>query len=296
MKKLSPILLAALLMSLSAKADDQTIWDIYKPNMTEADRQSAKDFIKNKPRPIEAGQSVFMEELTWMEVRDAVAAGKTSIIVPTGGVEQAGPFVVTGKHNFILEPLTKMIAEKLGNTLVAPIVKFVPEGDIEPATGHMLFPGTISLSEETYERLITDIVSSLKQHGFTDIILIGDSGGNQKCLDAVANALNTKWHDEKVRVHYIPEYYQSYPKALEVLTSRGYDMSLGDIHDDFLTSSSIALNDPKYMRMEERKQSGLTSINGNELLPLENSLRVANEMANFRADLTIDAIHKKLNK
>ena len=90
--------------------------------------------------------SVFIEQLTWMEVRDAMKAGKTTVIIPTGGVEQNGPYLATGKHNYILRATTEAIARKLGNALVAPIVVFVPEGDIDPPSLHMKYPGTISLT------------------------------------------------------------------------------------------------------------------------------------------------------
>ncbi len=83
------------------------------------------------PRPIEALNSVWIEELTWMEVRDALAAGKTTAIIPTGGIEQNGPYVATGKHNYVLQGACEGIARKLGNALCAPIIKLVPEGNIE---------------------------------------------------------------------------------------------------------------------------------------------------------------------
>ena len=127
-----------------------------------------------------------------MEVRDALKAGKTTVIVPTGGVEQNGPYLATGKHNVILRGTAEAIARKLGNALVAPIVAFVPEGDIDPPTGHMRYPGTISLTEDTYQRLLTDICASLRAHGFEHIVLIGDSGGNQKGMKAVARRLDEK--------------------------------------------------------------------------------------------------------
>jgi hypothetical protein len=58
----------------------------------------------NQPRPIEAGNSLWAEELTWMEIRDAVAAGTTTIIIGTGGIEQNGPYVAVGKHNYCWKP------------------------------------------------------------------------------------------------------------------------------------------------------------------------------------------------
>src|SRR5215813_13761866 len=86
------------------------------------------------PRPIDAGESLWAEELTWMEIRDLIKAGKaTTIIIGTGGVEQNGPYVAGGKHNFVLQTVLPYIARAIGNTLIAPIVKFVPEGAIEPA-------------------------------------------------------------------------------------------------------------------------------------------------------------------
>src|SRR6185295_5860411 len=128
----------------------------------------------NSPRPIAAVDSVFIEDLTWMEIRDAMKQGTDTVIVATGGIEQNGPYIVTGKHNFVLRATTEAIARKLGKTFVAPIVPFVPEGDIDPPTQHMKYPGTISLTEETFQSLLTDIISSLKTHGFRRIILIGD--------------------------------------------------------------------------------------------------------------------------
>src|SRR5204863_10141051 len=120
----------------------------------------------NTPRPIEAVDSVWIEDLTWMEVRDAMKAGKTTVLVPTGGVEQNGPYLTTGKHNVVLRATAEAIARKLSDALVAPIVAFVPEGDIDPPTSHMKYPGTISLTEDTFQRLLVDICDSLRVHGF----------------------------------------------------------------------------------------------------------------------------------
>src|SRR5574341_164327 len=129
----------------------------------------------NMPRPIDARDSVFIEELTWLEVRDAIRAGKTTAIIGAGGIEMNGPYLATGKHNYILRATTEAIARKLGDALVAPIVPFVPEGDIDPPTGHMRYPGSISVSQDTFKRLLTDIAASLRANGFKHIILIGDS-------------------------------------------------------------------------------------------------------------------------
>jgi creatinine amidohydrolase/Fe(II)-dependent formamide hydrolase-like protein len=162
----------------------------------------------DEKRPIAALDSVLIEELTWMEVRDALKAGKTTVVIPTGGVEQNGPYLATGKHNYVLRATTEAIARKLGNALVAPIVPFVPEGDIAPPTGHMKYPGTISLTEETYQLLLTDICASFKTHGFEHIVMIGDSGGNQQGMRDVAAKLNEEWKAGGPKVYALTDYYE----------------------------------------------------------------------------------------
>ena len=104
------------------------------------------------PRVLDAHDTVFLEEMTWLEVRDAIREGKTTAIIPTGGIEQNGPYLALGKHNYILCATTDRIARVLGDALVAPIVPFVPEGDIDPPSWHMLYPGTRVLAHHPDRR------------------------------------------------------------------------------------------------------------------------------------------------
>ncbi|HWK51765.1 MAG TPA: creatininase family protein, partial [Steroidobacter sp.] len=124
------------------------------------------------PNPLPVFDSVWIEEMTWMDVRDAMAAGKKTVIIPTGGVEPNGPWIALGKHNYVLQATCDAIARKLGNALCAPALKFAPEGDIEARTGHMSSLGTISVELSTYEALVTDVARSMKSHGFETIVLI----------------------------------------------------------------------------------------------------------------------------
>src|SRR5437764_9694122 len=204
----------------------------------------------NTPRPIEALDTVFVEEMTWMEVRDAMKAGKTTVLIPTGGVEQNGPYLATGKHNYVLRATTEAIARKLGNALVAPIIAFVPEGDIDPPTEHMKYPGSISLTEDTYERLLVDICASFRTHGFEHIVLIGDSGGNQEGMKNVAAQLNAKWAGGKTRVYFIREYY-NYPAVDRWLQKQGIKQVSEGIHDDFAINGIMLTLEPATVRMNE---------------------------------------------
>ena len=96
------------------------------------------------PNPLPNPDTVWIGEMTWMDVRDALGAGKTTAIISTGGIEPNGPWLATGKHQYVLRANCDAIARKLGNALCAPIIKLVPEGSIEPQSGHMTSPGTMS--------------------------------------------------------------------------------------------------------------------------------------------------------
>ena len=263
------------------------------------DRPASPD--RNAARPIDARDSVWTEELTWMEVRDAIRGGKTTVIVPTGGLEQNGPYTATGKHNFVLQATSEAIARRLGNALVAPIVKFVPEGRIDPPSGHMQYPGTISLREETFVALLTDIASSLKQHGFRDIVLIGDSGGNTRGMQTVADTLNGQWKDSGVRVHHVAEYYESDMWSFDYLKEIGIKQmpdvksaSRAGVHDDYHYESIIATVDPRHIRVKERQAKGLFSINGVDMNPPEKTIENGKKLVEYRAKLTVDAIKKAI--
>ena len=265
-----------------------------------APRVSAQEL--DAPRPIEGINTVWVEEMTWMEVRDAIAEGKTTVIVGTGGVEQNGPYVASGKHNFVLSATTEAIARELGNALVAPIVKFVPEGNIDPPSGHMRYHATISVSQETFEALLMDIASSFAVHGFTDIILIGDSGGNTRGMQNVAQAFNTAWADRGARVHHIPEYYTEdiyscdYLKA-ELGIFQEPDECVAtrnEYHDDYHYSSIIATTDPTRIRAQQRMDAGLFSINGVDLGPLSRTIANGRRLVQYRAEITAGAIRKAI--
>lgn len=166
--------------------------------------------------------SLWLEELTWTEVAAARADGYDTVIVPTGGTEQNGPHAVLGKHNAIVAATAGRIAAELGHTLVAPVIAYVPEGDPAPApTGHMQWPGTISISEDTLAALLTETGQSLATHGFRRILFLGDSGGNQSAQARAAEALNTAWAGTGTRALHVGSYYAANGQA-EALAARGF--------------------------------------------------------------------------
>ncbi len=135
---------------------------------------------------VHAQGSVFIEDLTSPEVRDAIRSGKATAIVPIGGTEWNGDHIVLGKHNARARFLAGKIAARLGDALVAPVVAYVPEGRIDPPTQHMKHAGTLTVPGEVFEKMLESTAKSLLRHGFTTVVLLGDHGGYSKSLRNVA--------------------------------------------------------------------------------------------------------------
>ncbi|MDL2408147.1 creatininase family protein [Rhizobium calliandrae] len=195
--------------------------------------------------------SVLLEDQTWTELRDLIKSGTTTIIVPIGGTEQNGPAMALGKHNARVKFLAERIAERLGNTLVAPPIAYVPEGSIDPPTAHMKFPGTITISDKTFEELLESASRSFKLHGFTTIVLIGDHGSYQGDERVVADRLNREWSKTPVRVFAATEYYEITERAyVEKLLSSGVKRSEIGTHAGLADTSLMLAIDPSMVRMD----------------------------------------------
>lgn len=188
--------------------------------------------------------------MTWVEVRDAVAAGKTTIIIPTGGTEQNGAHMITGKHNFIVAETARRIATKLGDALVAPVMAYVPEGDIAQREGHMAYPGSISVPPDTYARVLEAAAASFAIHGFKLVVFLGDSGPNQAPQLAVASMLSAQWAKDGVRVISAANYYAA-PSAVEFLKSEGEtDAAIGS-HASIRDTSELMAVFPAGVKLDK---------------------------------------------
>lgn len=247
-------------------------------------------------RPIDMLDTVWIEEQTWMETRDAIKAGKTTAIIGSGGLEQNGPYNANGKHNYVLRATCEATARKLGNALCAPIVTLEP-GNTERAG---LTPGSVFISPETFKAVLSDMSNSLKTMGFTNIVMIADSGGNVSGMKEVATALNAKW-GAAARAHYIDEYYEEDKWSFNYLKTLGINQvpdvqsaTRYDIHDDYHYEALVALTDPKLIRAEQRIKAKKFSINGVEIGSVATLLEHARKIQDHRATLTAAAIRKAI--
>jgi creatinine amidohydrolase len=233
--------------------------------------------------------TVFVEELTWTEVRDAIRNGKTTVIFPTGGTEQNGPHMVLGKHNFIVKHAAEAIARRLGNALVAPVLPYVPEGNLDPPTGHMQYPGTITLPHEHFMKVTEFAARSFRVNGFKNIVLIGDSGANQKGLQAVASLLNSEWAASDVRVHFVPDYYNENAFRAWLQTQGEAPEEIGTHAGISDTSQLMALNS-NWIRKDKLAPGGdrkVTGVSGN---PTRASVAYGKKGLEFKVEAAVAQI------
>lgn len=242
--------------------------------------------VLGSPRAWAAPESVQLDEMTWTEVRDALRAGATTVIIPVGGTEQNGPHMALGKHNFRARTLAARIASRLGRTLVAPVVAYVPEGRISPPAGHMRFPGTISVPEDAFAAVVAGAARSLKQHGFLDIVLVGDSGNYQRILADVAQRLNREWGDSGARVHHAQAYYRAASDEFaQALRARGLGEAQIGTHAGLADTSLMLAVDPAQVRPEAMRAApapeATTGVAGEPA-------QATSELGRIGADLIVD--------
>lgn len=245
--------------------------------------------VTNMPRPIDMHDSVWIEDLTMLEVRDLIKSGKTTALILTGGIEENGPYLTTGKHNNVLKATGESIARALGNALVAPIVTLEPGNPMRPN----LSPGTVVLSQATFQAVLTDMANSLRSQGFTDIVMAGDSGGNAKGMQAAATSLNGEWKGNGY-VHFIPEYYNYADVEEFEKETLGIHEKLEGYHDDYYITAIISTVSTDAIRMKERQKAGKFVINGVALDPIAKTIENGRKMVAFRTAATVAAIKKSM--
>ena len=243
-----------------------------------------------------AHADIFLEDFTWTELRTAIAAGTATIIIPIGGTEQSGPHIALGKHNARVKFLAEKIAEKLGHTLVAPVIAYVPEGEIDPPTSHMKFPGTITISGATFNQMLESAAKSFKQAGFKTIVFIGDHGSYQNNEMAVAAKLNRQWKGTSTRAFAAPEYYALAQGAyVETLLKKGYPRAEIGTHAA-LADTSLQLATVPSMVRSDKLSEGTAAVGVYGDAPKSASAELGQIGVDLIVDGTVIAIRKFLTR
>lgn len=254
--------------------------------------------VLNMARPIDMHNSVWIGELTTLEVRDLIKAGKTTALILGGGMEENGPYLTLDKHNNVARAMGEAIARRLGNALCAPILTMEPGSPDRPST-----PGGVVLSAETYRAVLTDMATSLRAMGFKNIIFLGDHGGDLKPMDEVTKNLNERWKGAGATNYFVEKYGNSGPDSgccgfgvLEKYEQEalGIHEKKEGYHDDYYISSMIMTVDVNGVRLPERIKAKKTTINSVDLTPAAKTIENGKKIIAHRADATVREIQRMM--
>jgi len=264
------------------------------PAAPPAPRPPTMDTAPAAISPTQPPDTVFIDELTWEETRDLMKAGKTTVIIPTGGTEKNGYHMVLGKHNFIVTFAANQMARQLKNALVAPTIQYVPEGNPDRSG-----PGIISHPSPAYDQLLDAAARSLKAHGFKDIIFIGDSGGNQGGMRAVAAALNKEWEGTGYRVFALTDYYEQGRDDYRawMLKTHGFDDATVGSHAGISDTSQLLYVRPAGVRKDQIKPWGGPRDSGVSGDPAKGTAEIGKAGVDFKINAGIrqyEALKKTL--
>jgi creatinine amidohydrolase len=244
--------------------------------------------------PLGAQQSVYIEDLTWPEVQQAIASGKTSAIIYVGSTEQNGPHMAIGKHNFIAHYVAGEIATKLGNALVYPTLPFAVTGDLVTKTAHMRFPGSVSLTRQTYHDVVHDVAVSAIDAGFKHVFIMGDHGDGQDVLRATANELDGAWRSKGVAIFYVPDpYYKEKQQALAYESAHGIQRDVHAGTDD--TSELMSLDaQHRWIRFDKLAPSSgaRTLVTGVDGDPTKATPALGRTFLNYKIDDAVAQIRQ----
>jgi len=246
-----------------------------------------------------AAGSVYLEELTSFELRALVAKGATTVLVPIGGTEQNGPHMALGKHNVRVRLLAGTIAQRLGNAVVAPVLSYVPEGAIFPPVAHMRFAGTMSISEATFESILESTARSFRQHGFRDIVFLGDHGGYQKSEVRAAEKINKEiGKDGRFRAVALTAYYEaSQASYIQALRSKGFSDAEIGTHAGLADTSLMLALDKSMVRLDLLNEgSKATPAEGVYGDPRRSSAELGQIGTRYIVEQSVQAIQAALNQ
>jgi creatinine amidohydrolase/Fe(II)-dependent formamide hydrolase-like protein len=230
--------------------------------------------------------SVWVEDLTWVEIARGQQSGYDTILIPTGGTEAGGPFLPTGKHNTICRFTADAIARRHGRMLVAPVLSYVPE---DP---HLGYPGTISVPESVFAQVVEAAANSFLSQGFRHVVLMGDSGANQAPLRAVADRLQRQWDRDQRRIVWLEDYYVGHGQDAWLLAQGLAETQLGS-HAGVADTAEFMAIDPQAVRNE--LSGGSSSALGHDGQPQLASVEMGRRLLELKIDAALRQLHQDLS-
>ena len=191
---------------------------------------------------------VLLEEMTWPEVKAALADGTETVIIQTASVEQHGPHLPLLTDTLIGGHVAQMIARKLGKTLVAPVVR--PGLSVH----HMKFPGSFTTAPETFRTVIEEACMSLATHGFKNLILLSSHGGNFTFIDGIGPYLQDSMTRKGYKVRIIPHVnILHYSRIQQNFVGEKFGVPLEEagFHADVIETACMLVIRPDLVRMDK---------------------------------------------
>lgn len=191
--------------------------------------------------------TVKMEEMSWINIEEAIEEGKDTVLIMLGSIEQHGPHLPLGTDTYISDALGERIAEKLDFALLAPTIR--------PGVSahHIDFPGTISISPRLLMDLVREYCEDLDKHGFEYIVLIPFHGGN---FDPVKTAAPEIARDmENAKIITIADLEKQLILMNEAMREAGIDYEEPVIHSG-ASETSVMLSIKKKLVNMDRMEKG----------------------------------------
>jgi creatinine amidohydrolase len=189
----------------------------------------------------EMTDTVLMEEMTWPEIKEAMAAGRRTAILACGASEQHGPHLPTGTDAYLGTAIAERAARIAGNALVAPTLR---PGLSEH---HMHFPGSFTLRVETFVALLEDYCESLARQGFERIVIFPSHGGNGDVMRAYGPKLA---RSQQGRCEVVMRAGTDIQKVFDVLAARGVGIGAAGVHAGYAETSEMLEAQPHLVRVE----------------------------------------------
>jgi creatinine amidohydrolase len=193
-------------------------------------------------------RTVLIEELTWPDVEAAIGAGYRTCVLPSASTEQHGPHLPLCTDAAIAEELATRVARRLGNALVAPVIR--------PGCSdhHMGFAGSMTIPKELLVDLYTAYASSLAVHGFDTFVLFSAHGGNFGYLDEAGERIKDEVGQRVVTVPELQEFIEHQDAAVHQF---GVSAQRSGSHAGYAESSEMLVVRPDLVR-REREVEGHT--------------------------------------
>jgi creatinine amidohydrolase/Fe(II)-dependent formamide hydrolase-like protein len=190
--------------------------------------------------------AVKLDPLTWPDVKAEIEGGRDTVVQALGAFEQHGPALPLETDVLLGDHLAWAVADHL-NAYVAPTTR------IGCSHHHLAFPGTLSLSPDTFGQVVADIVSSLARARFRRVVLLPSHGGNYAPLAAAMKKIGTSV--DGLQVTALTDPGPLFGAAEVGMHDFGVPLAEGGIHSGEWETSMVLAIHPELVHME-RAEAG----------------------------------------